>query len=282
MDLAPTGPGDLVDQLNQAASHFPLSLVALIAIVVLAVAVKGVVAIVVLAIGLPGALWLGLRDKAKRVVVAFYDVEDEHALWLTELVVAFEALASADRLWRVTQSGNVHTTHQYKVNSGASRLINRIGAKANLRGPKLLATNIAVPSVTCGRQGLHFLPDRLIVRDGRRFSDVSYKALDTSFNASRFIEEGRVPRDGQQVDTTWRFVNVKGGPDRRYNNNRKLPVMLYGNIELASQGGLHWLLQCSHAPVAKAAAAVISRAPTSLVITKDVSASEAQTSESAE
>jgi hypothetical protein len=133
--------------------------------------------------------------------------------------------------------------------------------KPGLVGPKRLATNI--PSVTCGRQALHFLPDRLLVRDGRRFSDVSYEALDTSFNAGRFIEDGRVPRDGQQIDTTWRYVNVKGGPDRRYNNNKKLPVMLYGNIEVASQGGLHWLLQCSRAPLAESAARTIAVAPTS-------------------
>lgn len=265
VELVATGPGDLVEQLNQAASHFPVSIVTLLGLAVLALAIQGIGAIVLLVLGLPGVVWLGLRDKAKRTVVAFYDVEDEHASWLTQLVAAFDALASANRLWRVTQSGNVQTTHQYKVNSGASRLINRVSASAGLGGPKPLATNIAVPSVTCGRQGLHFLPDRLIVRDGRRFSDVSYDALDLSFNAGRFIEDGSVPRDGQQVDTTWRFVNVKGGPDRRYNNNRQLPVMLYGNIELGSQGGLHWLLQCSRAPVAEAAATVISRAPASPV-----------------
>jgi hypothetical protein len=77
----------------------------------------------------------------------------------------------------------------------------------------------------------------LIVRDGRRFSDVSYDVLDVSFKAGRFIEDGSVPRDGQQLDTTWRFVNVKGGPDRRYNDNRQLSVMLYGNIGVGRQGG---------------------------------------------
>jgi hypothetical protein len=273
VELVATGPDDLVEQLNQAASHFPVYIVALLGLVVLALAVQGIGAIVLLALGLPGVIWLGLRDKAKRTVVAFYDVEDEHATWLTELVAAFAALASANRLWRVTESGNVRTTYQYKVNSGASRLINRASASAGLGGPKPLATNIAVPSVTCGRQGLHFLPDRLIVRDGRRFSDVSYSALVVSFNAGRFIEDGGVSRDGQQVDTTWRFVNVEGGPDRRYNDNRQLPVMLYGNVELGSQGGLHWLLQCSRAPVAEAAAMVISRAPTSPAVAADASAS---------
>jgi len=271
MGLVATGPDDVVEQLNQAAAHFPVSIVALLGLAILAVAIRGIGAIVVLALGLPGVVWLALRDKARRTVVAFYDVEDEHASWLTELVGAFEALASANRLWRVTQSGNVQTTYQYKVNSGASRLINRASASAGMGGPKPLATNIAVPGVTCGRQGLHFLPDRLIVREGRRFSDVSYDALDVGFNAGRFIEDGSVPRDGRQVDSTWRFVNLKGGPDRRYNNNRQLPVMLYGNIELGSQGGLHWLLQCSRAPLAERVARTIDVAPASALAGADPS-----------
>jgi hypothetical protein len=94
-------------------------------------------------------------------VVAFYDVEDEHARWLTDLVSAFEALGSAQKLWRVTAAGNVQTTYQYKVNSGASQIVKRLDAKVGLGGSRRLATNIAVPSVTCGSQALHFLPDRL-------------------------------------------------------------------------------------------------------------------------
>ncbi len=146
VELVPTAPGDLVEQLNQAASHFPISLLALVALVVVAALIGGVGAIVVLLLGLPGVIWLGLRDKARRTVVAFYDVQDEHASWLTGLVATFERLASANKLWRVTQSGNVQTTYQYKVNSGASRLINRVDARASLAGPKRLATNIAEPS----------------------------------------------------------------------------------------------------------------------------------------
>jgi hypothetical protein len=96
-----------------------------------------------------------------------------------------------------------------------------------------------------GRHALYFLPDRVLVRDRRRFSDVTYNGLGASAHAQRFIETDRKPRDARQVDTTWQYVNVKRGPDRRYKNNRQIPVMLYGKAELATFSGLHWLLQCS-------------------------------------
>jgi hypothetical protein len=155
----------------------------------------------------------------------------------------------------------VQNTYQYKVNSGASEIVKRVGARRSLKGPKLLATNIAVPSLESGRQGLHFLPDRLLIRDGKRFSDVDYGALSSGCSPQRFIESNRKPRDGQQVDTTWQYVNVKGGPDKRFKNNRKLPVMLYGEVDLSAPGGLHWLMQFSRAPLAEALARTLSAAP---------------------
>jgi hypothetical protein len=54
---------------------------------------------------------------------------------------------------------------------------------------------------------------------------------------------------------------VKGGPDRRYKNNRQLPVMLYGEIEFATPSGLHWQMQCSRPDAAKVVADTIRRAP---------------------
>jgi hypothetical protein len=82
-----------------------------------------------------------------------------------------------------------------------------------------------------------------------------------STSPQRFIESKRKPRDSQQVDTTWQYVNVKGGPDRRFKNNRQFPVMLYGKVDLSAPSGLHWLLQFSRAPLAEQLAQTLSGAP---------------------
>ena len=51
-----------------------------------------------------------------------------------------------------------------------------------------------------------------------------------------------MPSDSVQVDTTWQYVNVKGGPDRRYKNNRKLPVMEYAELTVRGNGLQHVFL----------------------------------------
>ena len=60
-----------------------------------------------------------------------------------------------------------------------------------------------------------------------------------------FVEEESVPRDSQVVDRTWRYVNKKGGPDKRFSNNRELPVVLYEEMYLTSSSGLNEIIQLS-------------------------------------
>src|SRR6185369_17699305 len=62
---------------------------------------------------------------------------------------------------------------------------------------------------------------------------------------TRFIESEVVPRDAQIVDNTWRFVNKNGSPDKRFNNNKQLPITLYGEIYFQSSTGLNELIQLS-------------------------------------
>lgn len=65
------------------------------------------------------------------------------------------------------------------------------------------------------------------------------------FRSARFVEEETPPADATVVDQTWRQVNRKVGPDRRFNNNRELPIGLHGEIDLRSSNGLNQRIQCS-------------------------------------
>jgi Protein of unknown function (DUF4236) len=259
-ELLPSSPDEFVAQLNDAAKRFRLWPWTLAAILVLAAAGPPAVAIVALLLGLVAVPWVFLRDRARRSVVAFYEVDGPQAIWFQALVDAFVALGRSSGVWRVNASGDVETTYQYKVNSGASSIINRGRARITSRGPKTLVTNIVVPGIEAGGHSVHFLPDRVLVRDGRRFASVSYASLDATATPQRFIESGRVPSDARQVDTTWQYVNVKGGPDRRFNNNRQLPVMLYGRLVMTSPAGLRWIIDASQRTAAERVSDVLRRA----------------------
>jgi hypothetical protein len=74
---------------------------------------------------------------------------------------------------------------------------------------------------------------------------VPYSDLLAQAGVTRFVENEHVPSDGTQVGTTWRFVAKHGGPDRRFNNNRQLPIMLYGELRFTSHTGVRELFHCS-------------------------------------
>ena len=70
-----------------------------------------------------------------------------------------------------------------------------------------------------------------------------YDHLHAEAGQVRFVEDDGVPSDASQVGATWRYVNKKGGPDKRFNNNRQLPIMLYDELLLASASGVRELFE---------------------------------------
>lgn len=60
----------------------------------------------------------------------------------------------------------------------------------------------------------------------------SYENLEIRTGTTNFIETDPVPKDATIIRYTWQFVNKDGSADRRYANNRQLPVCQYGRIML--------------------------------------------------
>jgi Protein of unknown function (DUF4236) len=264
MSLVPTGSGDLIEQLNAAGTRFRWGWPAAIATFLLGL-LSMPTGLVVWLVFAPLCWWLFLRDKANDTVVVFYDVNDAPAAWFDSLVTSWEWLSGSQKLWRVMESGVIRTIYDYKTNSGADHVDNIAAAAAGTSGPPHLSSNVAIPSLVAGKNSLYFLPDRLLVRDGKHYSDVSYQHLKTQGSQQNFVHSPSrpLPGDAVQVGQTWQYVNVKGGPDRRYSNNPLLPIMRYGYLDLSSPQGLYWRLQISRADAAPAVASVLSEASAS-------------------
>ena len=90
---------------------------------------------------------------------------------------------------------------------------------------------------------MYFLPDRILVWDTNGVGAVGFEQFRVDSGDQRFIEDGGVPSDTKVVDKTWRYANKKGGPDRRYSDNREIPIVLYEAITLTSDSGLQELFR---------------------------------------
>jgi tellurite resistance protein len=165
-----------------------------------------------------------------------------------------ESLGSSSCLWHIFWQA---ATSDWKRNAGASYLTRRTRVSCSAGGIPGIVSNIEPWSVVAGPQKLMFLPDRLLVREGRRLAGVPYEKLRATASATRFIETEGTPIDTRQVDRTWRYVNKSGGPDRRFNNNRELPVVEYGQLVLESDSGVQVIFNLSRAEAARRTAQAI-------------------------
>lgn len=109
----------------------------------------------------------------------------------------------------------------------------------------MVKSNLEVPYVKSGSTSTYYMPDRVLLYSPSGVGAISYKDLEIGVESRRFVEDGAVPSDAQVVGHTWQYVNKGGGPDRRFKNNRQLPIALYEELAFRSPSGLNELYQLS-------------------------------------
>lgn len=194
------------------------------------------------------------RDMLRKTTVILYDFTSEVEESFRTFTQWADALASCGRTWHVAAEGRVYDR---KYHAGATSLLQRNATTVRSAPPPFVRTNVPVLSIAAGRQTLYFLPDHLLVYDGPTIGAVSYSSVDIAVARQRFIEDGGVPGDATVVDYTWRYVNKSGGPDRRFNNNPRIPICLYDELHFRTASGLNEVLQVSRSGIGEGFAAAM-------------------------
>ncbi|HSY17531.1 MAG TPA: DUF4236 domain-containing protein [Candidatus Acidoferrales bacterium] len=196
-------------------------------------------------LSIAGLVWAIYADKLRKTVVLFYELEPHIEEAFQHLHNTFDSLRACSRMWHIESRGSITTTYDWKVNAGASAVVKRKSIAPFAGSPSYFKSNISIPALPAGRQTLFFLPDRILVWDTNGVGAVNYDQLNADYGEQRFIEDEGVPGDSRVVDKTWRYKNKKGGPDRRFNNNREIPIVIYEALMLTSKSGLRESFQIS-------------------------------------
>jgi hypothetical protein len=199
-------------------------------------------AVALVIITLAASALFAYRDVQRKAVVVMYDLDNDTVETFKAFAEEFDKIGLAQRIRHID---TMDRTSDWKHNAGATRLITSRSVQLSYNPPKVVKTNISVPAIIGGRQNVYFFPDVVLVTEGNRTGAVSYKQLSLSWNTVKFIEEDGVPSDSEVIGYTWRFVNKKGGPDRRFNNNRQIPEVLYQEMNIEGPGNLRKVLQIS-------------------------------------
>jgi hypothetical protein len=239
---------DLLDDINAKSEMVRMStlLGGMAAVAAMLVAVQ-IPALAVL--GFAGAVvawgvgrWI---DSSRRSVVILYDFEQSVATAYEAVVRAFEQVAACQRLWHIPAGGEVRDVATWKRNAGATTILDRKAIALRMGLPPVVKSNIDVPCLPVGQQLLYFFPDKLLVSDGSKVGAVGYDRLRVRVQDSNFIESEAIPADTKILRYTWQHPNKQGGPDRRFRDNRQIPVCAYEAIHFGSDNGVNELIKTS-------------------------------------
>lgn len=208
------------------------------------------------------AIFAARADISRKNVVFAYQLDKKSESDYKELTASFDRLARSEGLWYVDASGDINNLTAWKRNAGATSLVNKHKTSVIFDAPPCVQSNVTPPSIQVDNKQLYFFPDCILVRQSKRYGSVSYGDLRLATRPTRFIVEDRVPIDCHVVGRTWKHPNKKGGPDRRFANNRELPICLFEELGMISSQGLKALIMAS-------ARAAITNLETALVGMRD-------------
>lgn len=201
--------------------------------------------IVCIVLFIPAIRWLKKNDKRRSEVALHYDMDDGYQQVYEQFQAHFSTFSRSSNVWQYL---NAQATYDQKRNAGAGKLVNRTrvrGIYGNKVPTAYFTTNVAIPCIQLTNMEMFFLPERLLIKRGNTFAAVFYKNLQITTSITQFIESDPLPGDAVVVDYTWQYVNKNGGPDRRFNNNRQLPVCNYSEYKFTSDTGIFEILTTS-------------------------------------
>jgi hypothetical protein len=202
-------------------------------------------AVLIAAAGLHALIFIPLSnalDKYRRSIAIDYRTDADTDKVFRAINMAFEDLKGSARVWSVEAQG---MTTDWKRNAGANTLVKRHQISPGSERPSCIRGHLTCPTISLGRLKLHLLPDVMLMVEPGGVAALRYDDFEVHNTQVRFTEEEAVPRDALVLGQTWKYVNRKGGPDRRFNFNKQLPICLYGEMQFLSGSGLNAVLQYS-------------------------------------
>ena len=188
---------------------------------------------------------LGLKILVRTVlcVKLEYKLDDDYKKIYDEKVYNWIKLNECDKLWQVVSESKITNK---KAIAGIERNVIRKSVKIIKKKPYFLTTNVDVIQVILTKETLIVLPDKILIVRGCRVGAIDYNNFSIANSSTEFVESKKAPKDAKIVDYRWQYSNKNGEPDKRYKENKKIPIYLYGVIYLKSEEGLNVEIQYSN------------------------------------
>lgn len=145
---------------------------------------------------------------------------------------AFEKLMDSQKIWMV-----IGQERSSQIKASAGTLVKRVNGNLFVGVFDFLKSRYDVPIFNLEKCKLYLYPKFAVLAESpAKFSVVGYDGLSVNAQTIRFQEEGQIPTDAEVVGSSWQYVNKNGTPDKRFVNNRQIPVVAYGELMMQVPG----------------------------------------------
>ncbi|MBQ6292460.1 MAG: DUF4236 domain-containing protein [Lachnospiraceae bacterium] len=164
-----------------------------------------------------------------------YGLDDNAYMRWTVFLNAFDQLKESKKIWIVEAEQRQANS---KYHSGATNSISRSKARINKvrlnKAILFIRTDVSTAVIKSRRCTMLFLPSNVIIQKGLRQYVLSYNQLLILSSTLDYVESERIPKDATVVRYAWKYANIDGSADKRFNNNRQTPVCRYGKVSFSS------------------------------------------------
>lgn len=241
LELQDSTSDALLQSMNEQLARHPvwpfagLALLGLLALLLWATALPVEVYLLIATLFAVATGWLYWREQLAKLTVLFYEPDQATASLFEQLCKVHGEAANTRKL------RSVASTSRYadpKYSAGAGHGVQLGQARLVLGHAPGVVANVQVPILASGKTTLAFYPDRILAFQQHAVGSIDYSNLSAVSSAIRYVENDSLAADATVVDRTWQYVNKKGGPDRRFKNNRELPICAFSQLELTTPDGL--------------------------------------------
>jgi hypothetical protein len=203
--------------------------------------------------------------QATRISVNF-DMGSEIAEPHRRMQDAFDRMAASQRSWNIQTEQSID---RVKARSWASTVVARSQARLGRSAASLVDT-LDCPlamEILRGKSVAYFYPGFVLVVDdqGSDFGLIDLTELEVSSANTSFTETETPPSDARLLGKTWAKANKNGSRDRRFSNNRELPILHYGSLNISTPDGMNEFFMFSDAEASARFAAVVNEMKSFLV-----------------
>ncbi len=226
----------MLNEQRQKSSTWPVAAFVSAALLLFFVAssLPSYVSWAVFCLGCAFTYWVHLRDVAAKTAVLFFDLDEKSAARFEKLCDEIRSISNVRKLQAIKATAQYLDT---RYTGGAGQGVTLVAGSVTFGDMPGVSSNVAIPQISSDTTTIAFCPDRILLFQKSGVGAVEYKNIILEAADKNFNEDGTVPEDATVVGHTWQYVNNNGTPDRRFKDNKQIPICVYSALYVSTQQG---------------------------------------------